>query len=76
MYTNNTSAAVEQLFGRQVDPVSWRGFIGGAGLIVMMRTLGASTSFTKYMSGGLVPVALVQTEENFQLTGKVRAGHN
>jgi len=70
LYAKDAAAADEQAFGRQVDPVSRRGFLRGSGLIAMTTALGASIPFAKYMPGGLIPAALAQTETEFQLAGK------
>ena len=70
LYAKDADAADEQVFGRRVDPVSRRGFIRGSGLVAMMTALGASIPFAKYMPGGLIPAALAQTENAFQLAGK------
>lgn len=70
LYAKDAVAADEQVFGRQVDAVSRRGFLRGSGLVAMTTALGASIPFAKYMPAGLIPAALAQTENTFQLAGK------
>jgi DMSO/TMAO reductase YedYZ molybdopterin-dependent catalytic subunit len=51
-------------------PVSRRGFLRGSGLALMSAAVGSSIPFAKYMPGGLIPAALAQSDEPFELPGK------
>ena len=70
IYSKDASQADDLVWGRRVDPVSRRGFIRGSGLLAMTAAVGASIPFAKYMPGGLIPAALAQSDEPFQLQGK------
>jgi DMSO/TMAO reductase YedYZ molybdopterin-dependent catalytic subunit len=70
LYAENPVNADHLLWGRAVDPVSRRGFLRGSGLAAMSAALGASIPFAKYMPGGLIPAALAQSDEPFELPGK------
>ncbi len=70
LYSKNPLAADERLWGRVPDPVSRRGFLGGAGYAAMTAALGASIPFAHLMPGGLIPAALAQSAEAFELPGK------
>lgn len=59
-----------RLWGRVSDPISRRGFLGGAGYAAMTTALGATIPFAHLMPGGLIPAALAQTGEAFELPGK------
>jgi len=47
-----------------------RSFLRGSGLAAMSAALGASIPFARFMPGGLIPVALAQSDEWFYLPGK------
>ena len=70
LYAEDSTTADHQLWGRKVDPVSRRGFLRGSGLAAMSAAVGASIPFAKYMPGGLIPAALAQSDEPFELPGK------
>jgi DMSO/TMAO reductase YedYZ molybdopterin-dependent catalytic subunit len=70
LYAEDPLNADHLLWGRAVDPVSRRGFLRGSGLAAMSAALGASIPFAKYMPGGLIPAALAQSDEPFELPGK------
>jgi DMSO/TMAO reductase YedYZ molybdopterin-dependent catalytic subunit len=70
LYAENPVKADRQLWGREVDPVSRRGFLRGSGLAAMSAVLGASIPFAKFMPGGLIPAALAQSNASFELPGK------
>ena len=72
LYAEDPTTADQQLWGRKVDPVSRRGFLRGSGLAAMSAVVGASIPFAKYMPAGLIPAALAQSDEPFELPGKVR----
>ncbi len=70
LYADDPVAADRQLWGREVDPVSRRGFLRGSGLAAMSAALGASMPFAKFMPGGLIPAVFAQSTASFQLPGK------
>jgi len=70
LYAEDPTSADLQLWGRKVDPVSRRGFLRGSGLAAMSAAVGASIPFANYMPGGLIPAALAQSDELFELPGK------
>jgi hypothetical protein len=70
LYDEDPTSADLQLWGRKVNPVSRRGFLRGSGLAAMSAAVGASIPFANYMPGGLIPAALAQSDEPFELPGK------
>jgi DMSO/TMAO reductase YedYZ molybdopterin-dependent catalytic subunit len=70
LYAEDSVTADLKLWGRKVDPVSRRGFLRGSGLAAMSAAVGASIPFANYMPGGLIPAALAQSDEPFELPGK------
>ena len=70
LYAEDPTSADLQLWGRKVNPVSRRGFLRGGGLAAMSAAVGASIPFANYMPGGLIPAALAQSDEPFELPGK------
>ena len=70
LYARDPEDADRRLWGREVHPVSRRGFLRGSGLAAMGAALGASIPFADYLPGGLIPAALAQSDEPFDLPGK------
>ena len=70
LYDADPIAADEQVWGRQSDPLTRRGFLRGGGLMAMSAALGASIPFAHLMPGGLIPAALAQSEQAFTIPGK------
>jgi DMSO/TMAO reductase YedYZ molybdopterin-dependent catalytic subunit len=70
LYAADPERADWLLWGRKADPLSRRGFLQGSGYAAMSAALGASIPFAHLMPGGLIPAALAQTGEAFQLPGK------
>lgn len=70
LYAENPVEADRRIWGRQVDPVSRRGFLRGSGLAAMSAAVGASIPFAHLMPGGLIPAALAQSTASFELPGK------
>jgi DMSO/TMAO reductase YedYZ molybdopterin-dependent catalytic subunit len=70
LYQRNPEQADRQLWGREVDPVSRRGFIKNGGLAAMAAVLGATIPFAHRMPGGLIPAALADSDEAFTIAGK------
>ncbi len=70
LYSADPIAADEQLWGRKSDPITRRGFLTGSSLIAMSTAIGASIPFAHLMPGGLIPAALAQSDEPFEIPGK------
>lgn len=70
LYAGDPDRADRELWGRVADPVTRRGFMCGTGLAAMSAALGASIPFAGFMPGGLIPAALAQSGEAFELDGK------
>ena len=70
LYAADPIAADEQLWGRKSDPITRRGFLTGSSLIAMSTAIGASIPFAHLMPGGLIPAALAQSDQPFELPGK------
>ncbi len=70
LYAADPAKADELTWGRRSDPVTRRGFLGQGGLAAMSAVLGASIPFAAYMPAGLIPAALAQTPEPFEIPGK------
>jgi DMSO/TMAO reductase YedYZ molybdopterin-dependent catalytic subunit len=70
LYAEDPVEADRRIWGRQVDPVSRRGFLRGSGLAAMSAAVGASIPFAHLMPGGLIPAALAQSTASFELPGK------
>ncbi|WMC10292.1 sulfite oxidase [Oceanimonas pelagia] len=70
LYREDPIKADEQLWGRETDPGSRRGFLKRSGLLAMATALGASIPFAKNMPAGLIPAAFAQSDEPFTLPGK------
>ncbi|NNE05646.1 MAG: sulfite oxidase [Xanthomonadales bacterium] len=56
------------LFGRRSDPLSRRGFISG--LSAMGAAVGAAIFYHQHVPAGLVPAALADSPEPFEIVGK------
>ncbi len=70
LYAKDPARADELLWGRATDPLTRRGFLKGSGLVAMSTALGASIPFAEFMPGGLIPAALAQSGEAFEIPGK------
>ena len=70
LYAKDPAIADKILWGREVDPVSRRGFLKKSGLLAMSSTLGLAIPFAEYMPGGIIPAALAASEEPFKIPGK------
>jgi len=68
LYAEDPLQADWDLFGRRSDPLTRRGFLGGLG--TMSALLGAEVVFSRFMPGGLMPVALAETSTDFIIPGK------
>ncbi|MCK5326798.1 MAG: sulfite oxidase [Woeseiaceae bacterium] len=70
LYDADPVAADELVWGRTSDPVSRRGFLKNGGLVAMSTVVGASIPFAHLMPGGLIPAALAQSNQPFEIPGK------
>ncbi|MEE3215450.1 MAG: twin-arginine translocation signal domain-containing protein, partial [Pseudomonadota bacterium] len=70
LYREDPIQADRLLWGRETDPVSRRGFLRRSSLLAMSAALGASIPFARHMPSGLIPAALAQSEEAFEIEGK------
>ena len=70
LYSADPDAADAELWGRQPDPMTRRGFLTRGSLAAMSAAVGASIPFAHLMPGGLIPAALAQSDEPFELPGK------
>jgi len=70
LYRRFPSKADKMLWGREADPVSRRGFLKNSGLVAMAAAIGAPIPFANSMPGGLIPVALADSDEAFRIEGK------
>lgn len=70
LYAEDPEAADRKLWGREVDPVTRRGFLKRSSLLAMAAAVGGSIPFADRMPGGLIPAALAQSDAPFTLEGK------
>jgi DMSO/TMAO reductase YedYZ molybdopterin-dependent catalytic subunit len=70
LYGDNPLAADQALWGRRADPITRRGFLTRGSLVAMSAAIGASIPFAHLMPEGLIPAALAQSDEPFQIPGK------
>ncbi len=70
LYGEDAEHADYLIWGRKSDPISRRGFLKGSGLAAMSAAIGASIPLAHLMPGGLIPAALAQTSEPFEIPGK------
>lgn len=70
LYAEDPETADRLLWGREVDPLTRRGFLKRSSLLAMAAAVGGSIPFADRMPGGLIPAALAQSDEPFTLEGK------
>jgi len=70
LYAEDPVAADDLVWGRRTDPVTRRGFLTRSGLIAMSAAVGASIPFAHLMPGGLIPAAVAQSDQPFEIPGK------
>jgi sulfite oxidase len=70
LYRVNPETADQLIWGREVEPVTRRGFLKKSGLWAMSAALGAHIPFADNMPGGLIPAAFADTDESFHIPGK------
>ncbi|WP_227369632.1 sulfite oxidase [Halomonas sp. M20] len=70
LYAEDPLAADKELWDRETDPLSRRGFLKRSSLLAMAAAVGASIPFADKMPSGLIPAALAQSDEPFSIEGK------
>ena len=70
LYSKDPVEADRQLWGRETEPNSRRGFLKKGALAMMGMVLGADIVFGKHMPGGLIPVGLLEADGEFVIEGK------
>ncbi len=69
-YAQDAVKADLDIFGREVDPETRRGFLKKSALLVMASLVGSNIPFAQNMPGGLIPAALANSTEPFKVKGK------
>jgi len=70
LYSKDPEEADRLLWGREVDPLTRRGFLKKGALAAMASALGANIVFAGNMPGGLIPALLSAADDKFQIPGK------
>ena len=70
LYSEDPIEADELLWNRKVDPVTRRGFLSRSAWLAMSAAVGGRIIFGDNFPEGLIPAALAQSEQPFQLQGK------
>ncbi|MGR9109042.1 MAG: molybdopterin-dependent oxidoreductase, partial [Gammaproteobacteria bacterium] len=70
LYADDPERTDRVVWGRRAHRQSRRGFLKNSGLLAMSGIVGASIPFSRWMPVGLIPVALADSPQPFQLTGK------
>jgi DMSO/TMAO reductase YedYZ molybdopterin-dependent catalytic subunit len=70
LYAEDPIKADKELWGRESDPNTRRGFLKKSGLMAMAAAVGAEIPFAQNMPSGLIPAALANTLEDFKIPGK------
>lgn len=69
-YANDPYKADLDIFGREADPVSRRGFLHKSSLLAMASIVGANIPFASEMPAGIIPALLANSNEPFSVEGK------
>lgn len=70
LYSEDPQKADLKVWGREVDPITRRGFLKKSGLLAMMAAVGSNIPFADKMPSGLIPAALANTNSDFKIKGK------
>jgi len=70
LYAEDPAVADDLVWGRKVDPITRRGFLTKGSLVAMSTAVGASIPLAHLMPGGLIPAAVAQSSEPFEIPGK------
>ncbi|MCV6608537.1 MAG: sulfite oxidase [Campylobacterales bacterium] len=69
-YCKDPVQADKDIIGREVDPVTRRGFFKKTSLMAMAALVGSNIPFADKMPGGLIPAALADDSAPFSIPGK------
>jgi len=69
-YNNDATKADLELFGRETEETSRRGFLKKSSLMAMAAVVGSNIPFADKMPSGLIPAALANTDKPFAIPGK------
>jgi len=69
-YAKDATKADLDIFGREVNPDTRRGFLKKSALLAMVSVVGSNIPFADKMPGGLIPSALADSTEPFRVKGK------
>ncbi len=70
VYADDSDRADYLVWGRKTSPLTRRGFLAKSGLLAMSAALGAKIPFAQNLPAGLIPAALANSEEEFEIPGK------
>ncbi len=70
LYAEDSERADELVWGRQTNPTTRRGFLSRAAWMTMSAAVGGRIIFGEHFPAGMIPAALAQSDEPFQLEGK------
>ena len=68
-YMKDPIKADLDIFDREVEPTSRRGFLKKSSLLAMAAIVGSNIPFAQNMPGGLIPAALANSDIPFSLPG-------
>lgn len=69
-YSQDPQKADLELYGREVDPITRRGFLKKSSLLAMAAVVGSNIPFASKMPGGLIPALLADETKPFSVPGK------
>lgn len=69
-YNEDAQKADLELFGREADETTRRGFLKKSSLIAMAAVVGSNIPFADKMPSGLIPAALANEDKPFAIPGK------
>ncbi|MGB3752192.1 MAG: molybdopterin-dependent oxidoreductase, partial [Arcobacteraceae bacterium] len=69
-YFKDAAKADLEIFDREVDPNTRRGFLKKTALMAMATVVGSNIPFAQNMPGGLIPAALANSDMPFKIKGK------
>lgn len=69
-YANDPLKADLELYGREVDPITRRGFLQKSSMLAMAAVVGSNIPFSNSMPGGLIPALVADDTKPFSIPGK------
>ncbi|MEA3383212.1 MAG: sulfite oxidase [Campylobacterota bacterium] len=69
-YSADAAKADLEIFGREVNPETRRGFLKKSAMMAMAAVVGSNIPFADKMPGGLIPAALANSDAPFKVKGK------